>query len=452
VNGPITTFAGTLFSLVNPTQPLNNLSYTLPGNLTLDSAGGIEFGTDFSNSSVGGSLLLNTNVDPPETPVLASIYRRPGANNAPADLTLTANRGFIQIGEGQVVSVPGNLTFNAQNSIPAGGLNGVFPFVFGSVTVGDVNAMSIQLNAQQASLLLRGGRSLFEQDGTVVTDGGVDWVANSIAINLDLGFDTQGSGASAIFSTPDGGVVPNAPLGTRFGSALVTMPLTPASFVGSDTLPPGNEVRGAVLDFRGAAGSVVSSPDAVAPFPYPIVRDNGQLERFNEEAAALNPVWGMGLLAYLRCSTAPGDDPDAIPIACLGYDPQQQARAPLSGPEAAAARADYRELLAVRDSLRTDLQQAFDAYRAQAPGEPNGADFRRFVEEDPAHGEASNALQSLRRLLDSLDAMLGPERASGDFESWQRDLLLDFTPGNMTPELLYEATGAGASRVQTAGL
>ncbi|HVH20113.1 MAG TPA: hypothetical protein VNF72_17610, partial [Myxococcota bacterium] len=354
------------------------------------------------------------------------------------------------IGPDQVLSVPGTLTLNAVNGSPPGPASAP-PFIPGAVTVGDVNALDIVVNGQRGVVRLRNPRTLFQQDGSIVSDDGVDWIANSITLNISGPggtMTTTGSGPRPTFSTSDGAVVPNAPPDTRFGAPFVTVPLVPASFLGVGD--PGTAWNGQVLDFRGTGGAVAGTPDAVAPFPYPIVRNDGQLDQLNAESAALRPVWGMDLLAYLRCSTAPGDDPDDIPLACLGYDPQ---RAPLSGPEASAARTDYRQLLAVRDELRTDLHQAFDAYRAQAPdAEPRGADFRRFVEENAAYGEASNALHSLRDLLDSIDGMLGPERATGGFESWQRDLLLDFTPGNMTPELLYEATGAGANRVQTAGL
>ena len=106
----------------------------------------------------------------------------------------------------------------------------------------------------------------------------------------------------------------------------------------------------------------------------------------------------------------------------------------------------------MRDELRSDLGAAFEAYRAQAPDAlPSGADFRRFVEENPAQADAANALHSLRALLDSLDRMVGRRAANvGEVESWQQDLLRDFTPSDMTPALLFEATGAGSGTVGSA--
>ena len=137
VNGAISTYAGFF-------TPSNTQLYTLPGSITLDSPEGIEFGV--SSLTSGGGINLNTNVPGLDTPVLASIFVRPGTSGDPAadqrNLTLTASHGSIVVGEGQVISVPGNLVFNATTGIPAGPNNNP-PFVPGGVTVGDVNALDI---------------------------------------------------------------------------------------------------------------------------------------------------------------------------------------------------------------------------------------------------------------------------------------------------------------------
>jgi hypothetical protein len=57
----------------------------------------------------------------------------------------------------------------------------------------------------------------------------------------------------------------------------------------------------------------------------------------------------------------------------------------------------------------------------------------------------------LGNLLDELNTMLGADKgAAGAVEGWQQELLQEFTPSGMTPELLFEATGVSTGHVETA--
>jgi hypothetical protein len=436
VNGPITTFAGsTQFSTVDP------------GAITLDSPDAIVFNT--SSLTSGGNLLLNTGVPAPPQPALATIYVRPGTSGDPftdgRNLTLTATNGSFQMGEGQTLSVPGILQINAQNGTPSNA-NTQSPFVPGTITIGDVNAIGVELNGQKGVVRLRQPRNGFLQDGRTRADGGVDVVANTIALNFGGdAMSTQGSGPAATFSTQTGLPVSDAPPNSRFGKPVGTTPFVPADFVGT-----GGAAANQILDLQGSATTTNGTPDAVAPLPYYFRRSDEDLTKMNASAADVGLVWGADVLAFLRCSPAPGDDPDEVPVACLGYDVAQQNREPFATPEGVRARARYRGLLAERDLMRNDLATAWDAYRAQAPDEvPSGADFRAFVEGNAFYGRAADDLQELRNMLDAVDAMLGNERAGAAAETWPQQLLQDFTPSGMTPSLLYEATGAGSGKVDT---
>ena len=433
VNGPITTFAGsTTFGAVGP------------GSIELDSPDAIEFNT--SSLTSGGNLFLNTNVPVPPQPALATIYVRPGTSGDPVadrrDLTLTATNGSFEMGEGQTLSVPGTLTINAPNGTPA---IGGTPFVPGTITIGDVNALDLQLNGQRGEIKLRQSRTGYLQDGSIRLDGGVDVVANTIALNFGASsLSAVGSGPPATFSTPSGAPVAGAPPNSRFGRPVGTTPLTPADFVGT-----GGAAANQILDLQGSATTTNGTPDAVAPLPYTFRRSDEDLTKMNA-TADVSLVWGADVLAFLRCSPAPGDDPDDVPVTCLGYDAAQQNRDPFATPEGVRARARYRGLLAERDLMRSDLATAWGAYRAQAPDEvPSGADFRAFVEENAFYGRAADDLTELRNMLDAVDAMLGSGRTGAAAEVWQQQLLQDFTPNGMTPSMLYEATGAGSGKVDT---
>ena len=161
---------------------------------------------------------------------------------------------------------------------------------------------------------------------------------------------------------------------------------------------------------------------------------------------------GSDLLAYLRCSNAPGDDPDAVPVDCLGYSAKLE-RGALQSPEAASARVLYRELYTERAQVRASLERALEAYRASGQGAASdGAAFRRFVEQDPSQAEAQNALSRLEQLNRELDAVMGGGRSSGEsLEYWRQQLLDDFRPEGMSAEQLHEAVG-GPAPVHTAGL
>src|SRR5262245_17846570 len=190
---------------------------------------------------------------------------------------------------------------------------------------------------------------------------------------------TLGSGPSPTFSVPTGQAVAGAPSNSRFGrpvGATPTEPFTPASFVGT-----GGAATNQILDLQGSNTNTNGTADAVAPLPYYFRRSDEDLAKMNAAAAEVPLIWGADVLAFLRCSPAPGEDPDDVPVACLGYNGAQQNRDPFTTPEGARARARYRSLYAERDLMRSNLATAWDAYRTQAPDEaPSGADFRAVTE------------------------------------------------------------------------
>jgi filamentous hemagglutinin family protein len=413
-----------------------SVSSLAAGTLALDTPYAIDLRV--ASLQAGGGLALNSQITPDQIvePRLATIFVTPGTSGDPVadarNLTLGTFENDFVMGAGQSISVPGTLTINAPNR---------------RATLGDVSAVDFVLNADVASLHLRGPKSVFRPDGSLITDTGGDVFANTIALNIGSPMGTLGSGAPPLFATLTGAAVANAPANARFGRSFSETALVPADFLGV-----GGAAAGEVLDLFAVSSSTAGSPDAVAPIPWPVGRRPIQLSQLNAAAAGDSYLRGADLLAYLRCSNAPGDDPDQVPVDCLGYSAKDE-RAPFGTPEAASARARYRELYTGRGELRARLGAALEAYRASGQGAPgDGAAFRRFLEQDRAQAEAQDALLRLQSLMRELDGLMGGGREPGQpLEYWRQQLLEDFLPEGMSAEQLDEAIG-GPAPTHTAGL
>lgn len=389
-------------------------------NVTAVGADGMLSSIDFAGD-VGASTAL-TGLDAGADAIAFSDGDRSVHVNGDVRLGAAAPRG--EIPEVATITAPdGSLTIEATGTFTAGTITpngggdpdvaslekisvvGTFELSAGEqATVADVAAVELSIDAPRIVWKGRAEGELLLADGTTTTDGGVDMVANDIALAAVPEWD--GVGTTPTLVVGSGGVGAPGSLGAfevvRLNDDLDAV--TTASFAGPE---------GVVLDLTGAGPPLVGDPTADLPRPEPAVAPALGPRRDDAAPAAQRQLNGAQVLAFIECADVAGAPPGACPDAAAAQRAERASLedSALATPRATDVAARYRTLVASSDArarLRASFGLALRAFRESgvAAGPVDGARLYAFLYASPPYREILEEVNELARLFTEIE-MLG---------------------------------------------
>jgi hypothetical protein len=409
-----------------------NDSIEAGGSIRIDTPGMIRFGKDATSVTAGSDLELNANIDQADIldPTIATIAKAEGG------LTLTAQSGDFAMGRAGDQNKRGQkLTAVGPLEIKAGG----------TAFVGDLNGQeSITVDAPHIVLLRRPAGESLGPDGNLISDGGVDYVADDIILSSPA--TTAGSAGAVTFSTESGNPVANAPDGSLF-ARNEGGPLTPESFSG-----PNEEV----LDLVAGKVNPPDNADVVPQIPEEVNLRASLLSQINQVAARKRPYWASEAVRAIECVMFEGEAIEDIPEECLDFvavEEGQEVDPRLELEPLQNARQIYKELFENEDDVVDSLQRAANAYTASVPaGAASGKGFRQFVERDRSHAAAVDYLDQFAALFRAYDELgEAVEAGAGELDEQREDLVGLFGPVGLSAEEFNAAIEASAGKAQGEG-
>ncbi|MFQ5514153.1 MAG: filamentous hemagglutinin N-terminal domain-containing protein [Myxococcota bacterium] len=301
-----------------------------------------------SRVTAEGELRLRTTA-PSSRPDRATLLRPDG------DLELRSQSGAVILEPDATLIVGGNLEIVAPR-----------------VQLGDVSVDgALVVEAERIDLVAP--RAVSPELGFVTKEG----AQNLNVFGETIGFAASPTGSNVIFGTPQG------------RSGLTGNPL-----LGFDVLVTGGTIGTTGAPILQVTGAGIVERETLEPRPAP--RPEGPVIVAQlAHVGAQRPLWSDELIAFLDCAGL-GD--------CVPGAPTPATDPRVTRTELLRAALVYREVLQGFEALQRDLAQAFEAYRAQHPGEAlAGVDFRRFVETHPRHRAALERMEALARLRGELD-------------------------------------------------
>jgi hypothetical protein len=394
------------------------------GDITLDvvdtassTSDYIEFvGAGNQTVTATGALAVNSDGRAAPGPVAATVFKRSG--------NLTLSGDSVAFGRRDKVTVIGDLAITATGAAT-------------QLRVPDLTALNISLTAPSLVLL---GREPGLTSVGVVTDHGMDLVANSVTINVGV-----------VGGQPDITVDPALPqspvkVGTLNASGATvngngpTSPLAPvAIFSNSNQALSATDLTdpatSTVLDLEAAGPARGSERPPASPVFMLIAKPSGGV---NAAAASEKPLRSSEVTAFLRCDPEDEECAEKAVGAARARSKEanelRQSYAKLFGASAEPAGKSAAEL------SKAALQLAVDAYRRNTNTEPSGSAFRQFCEGSAEHAKAVDVLNELRSNLRLARAFGRSGEGLGDYKQQALGRVL---PEGLSMEALEAAVEAG---------
>jgi hypothetical protein len=361
-------------------------------------------------------------------PLVSTIYKKNG--------DLTFNTNSFTMGVGEKLTVQGNL------AIALGPGSAPVP----QATLGDLSAVAITVGRAQPgdptptiALQRRAPGRYLARDGTVRTDNGVDYVANTI--DLDGQIVLTGVGAKPVFGIADPRTAPLYTNGLPVLAAQASgLPLTPASisFGFSDLVPdlhPEGASRDDVTEMYFADDLVPEpaawDPDTWLPWQRSALTNLFVFARPLDRREYATRLAGASLIDDVGRNLQAWDG-RPVPIAAARLD----------GAEAQRAVELFEEIFGEDGGnvhmLRRTLQRAVDEYvRNTGARRVVGFELRRYVKNRPS------SLFQAHQLLDRLDTLFAYHRGlgltPGEYRPIQARWLAAIRPEGITTAELAEA-------------
>jgi filamentous hemagglutinin family protein len=387
---------------------------------------------DQSVTSAGGAIALNAGVARGATPLNATILKRGG------NLLLSGTN--VTMGGQEKLTDAGTLTIDA----------------LGTAAIGDLNALSIAVNA---NTIVLSPRPAAPANGRTA-DLGADLVGNTVTLNANtlVGFNAHEIGsakgvvgddirftglagdpgviARAVFKevgtlleagdfAPGGTVLDLTPGGpTRFNGKNVpriTVPIVPIT-----PLEDWNELAVSERPLREdeVAAFLDCDPDDKECQAKAVGQSRAQSPQAQQLRTSFENVFGGTMVT--ETAPTPGATP-SVSAPPPGYTPYP---APSAAPAPAVA----------PSPKRVALQSAADDYRKQFGAEPGGLAFRQFVESTPQHRPALETLDELAGMFTQAREMGMTGTGIGSFK---KTTLGRIVPAGMSVDALESAVEAG---------
>ncbi|MDH3283967.1 MAG: hypothetical protein OEQ13_04440, partial [Acidobacteriota bacterium] len=388
---------------------------------------------EFTSGSVvrvgSGGIRLNP-MGRTTIPDVATIY------NGAGSLSFDTDAAF-EVGHREKISVAGDLRITAER-----------------VRVGDVNALSLAVNASDVAIRPRAPGPVLLANGTTVTDDGTAVLANTMVFSITPEIDEE-------FTSDDNGVVT---LASQSGEVRTPGPRLTAFEVrliddGGTGLGAADFVNaeGVVLDFTATGPAAVDDPVTAIPRRQPTVTELTR-PRFGIDqpvAASTRPTFDA-VLAFLDCADVGGAATPAClaPAAGGGGQPLADFAPSLATPRARNATLLYRRLVGPGEAsrqLRAAFDRAVDDYRrTHGSGAIDGAAFYRYLESSPGQAAALQSVDQLATLFVELQLLdIEPAALQQLRETVARQFLEPAQPGGLGAAALLDAVDA--SRIGAPG-
>ncbi len=395
---------------VGADAPLKRLEVETPGNVVFSGAERVR---------ADEAILLKL-AGQEDVPAEATIYKRRGP--------LSFETSRFEVGEHEKISVGGSLSIDADVA-----------------RFGDVSAGSLDVNAPVIQLLARRPGPAYTTGGDVITDGGLDIVANGLRFSTTpeiVDVDSVGTPVVTL-ATIDGEVA--IPSLDGFGLHLIN---DEGTGVTVSNLSP----NGTVVDLVFTGPEAVGDASGVIPRKQPAVTE-WVPPRFGADAPVSNAEAPSAdtVLAYLQCADLQGGSHDLerclAPVAAGTSDlPTFDARA-LQTERARDAARLYRELLSTHppvEAQRLAFDQALADYRRDQPfGEVDGASFYRYLESSRRYRETVVYVEQIAHLLTQLQLLdLDPTDQQKLREGVAGELVQALQPDGLSAQALLDVVGA----------
>jgi hypothetical protein len=328
-------------------------------------------------------------------------------------LTIDSENGDVTMGQGERLSVPGNLILNAGP-------------VSGTATLADLTALQIGVSAFDVTLLLRAPSPVELVDTSIVQDSGVDVVANRISIDVlnpndTMTLDGTGTATFGVEHQPGTGhneltLPANFSSTSSQGSVQLTAikrdstPITTGEILrSSDNLVLDGIPLGANRQVLFVSGLIPVLPEPPEP------PEVGPAPPKKEE-----------VMAWMQCAQL--EEGDEIPEICAegaggagDFDSET-----FQDSSALGVLQLYRALVrssATIERIRPAFQAAIHSYREQAnSGQVLGKVFRKFLGESAGHEEAGGYLEQFEFLFGQLKML---NLLPNDYAATRDELLIE---------------------------
>ncbi len=372
-------------------------------SLTLVPTDAIEF-IGASSIRTSGDLAFNPGGRGPAAN--ATVYKKNGA------LTLTSTGGSVSFGQGEKLTVAGDLTIDAANQI----------------LIGDLNAVDVSLTAP-GGIVLVGRPPGSTSNGD--PDVGADWMANSLALATPSLSAVGQLFVKVGLPFPPGGVLP-APFVVLAAFDTPSIGITPI-----DLLDPVTQVA---LDLTPGGPAPGSQRPPHNPVAVLLQRPSGGV---NVAAASERPLRDSEVSAFLSCDPEDFEcQAEAVGEARANSAQAQELRAAfddLFGPATPSGAAP--KVAAEQNPQKAALAGAVEAYRAQTGQAPSGVAFRQFCQSNADQADALRVLEDLRELFTSAREFGMTGEGMGNFK---QQTLQEVAPEGIAMDALDAAVEAGA--------
>jgi len=380
---------------------------------------------------------------------IATIYKRgTGTLQISAD---DVSFGWVDLGS--------NMTLESSDTVESNGekltaLGTIDIDATGNVIVGDLTALNIEIDAHKLAVLKRTGGGVRDSGGNIHSDAGVDWIANTFALNTTDGMNEVqqlGRGQRLVIGTSGtppsiGGVVIDAPL---FAIKPNLGPLLSSELSydidGSDPDDGSLNIAPYILDGRPRGPSAADLSDAIAevsPLPDTDAPHGDNIvepDEFSQVGIRTRAATGREYAAraqnrgiYDDASQAWRSDRQVALITATRLDV----------PNAREAEHLFAEVfgsdMSKAGEIRTALGKAVADYQAHTGvRRVLGFELRRYLKNRPS------TQFTAYQVLESLDQLFSAHRRSGmvpgEYAPIQRIWIEAITPDGIAPAELAEA-------------